>query len=676
MLVIVLSFASMGLGCNTAEDVDENTSRISYTGTHEINVEETNKPFIQNGICDYVVVIPKGAKSAIVDAKNDLLILFKKATGVSLSVRYDNSVANFNTSQHYISIGETSLVKAAGIDESEYSVEKLKTEGIRIITKDNTVFILGGDDFGVNNGVYKFLEIYFNFDYYHRSCIDLDTNVTDCNFKNIDVTDVPDIDHFYGADYVYHWGRGSVTALDSMALGADTASEEVNYFHHRSGYHRSTNEMFLPIHTAFESSSSSATIHNVLEYLPRGSVSDKCYSEGSQLCYTAHGDKAVLEEMVNYCAEKVIFSLKTYTPEKQPYKNYVTFTMEDNSDICSCQACKEEYATIGYAGNLIKFANAMGKKVQEWLDAQKPENAEFHSAYRENFKILIYGYNIYTDPPVNEDGTPISDDVVCFDNIGIWHVSSRGVSAHADVYDEKWPGAIEQIQGWKTITEKSKCLWFWHNSGNVTNNDLFSDGFTIYSKNFYQVMANAGYEYVYAAHFLNGGSELTAWQNLLLYVQNKMRWDSNADMDYYIRKYMKAMFLDAADVMYDLLQDERVYYTNLVVDAQENNNWGRTMKSEENYPYAVLKGWLNECDKALKEIEYLKEIDETQYKVVRQRIEIEASAQLYRIVDIYGTLPSRPFSDSLLAEYKDRMREIGKLSPGLKIEGVAISSIV
>ena len=666
-----------------------NENRVSYYGTHQESAVDTDRYLVRDGVSEYVVVLPAGAQSMLVDAKNDLLILFKKATGVALSFKYDNSVVDFNTNQHYISLGETTLVAQAGIDKEEYSYDKLKSEGIRIITKDNTVFLLGGSDFGVNNAVYKFLEIYFNFDYYYRDCIDLDVNVTNCKFKNIDVTDVPDIDHFFGADYVFHWGRNTVAPLDSLGLGAQTAEEEVSYKHHRAGNHASSNELLMPVHLEVgKQNSTSETMHNVLIYLPKCSTPNcKCHSSGNQLCYTAHGDATVLQQMIDTCAEKIIFSLKTYTPDRYPYKNYISFTMEDNSDICHCEYCKAEYAEIGYSGNLIKFSNKIGEKVDAWLEEQKDENAEFHNAYRENFTILIFGYNAYTDPPVDENGDPINNDVICHKRIGVWHASSRGVSAHADVYDPKWidgvweggekmyMGPVEQIKGWKTITQNS-LLWFWHNSGNVLNNELFSDGFTIYSNNFMELMAYAGYEYIYAAHFLNGGNDLSAWQNLLVYIQNKIRWDCHRNMDDYIRKYMNAMFQDAADIMYDLLQDERTYYAKLVVNAKENNNWGREIKTKENYPYSILNGWLKQCDSAIEEISMLKETNPDLYTLVKHRIEIEASAQLYRIVSLYGSDPMKPFSDTQLDVYKQRLRNIGDMTPGLKLRGVSLSDIV
>ena len=114
---------------------------------------------------------------------------------------------------------------------------------------------------------------------------------------------------------------------------------------------------------------------------------------------------------------------------------------------------------------------------------------------------------------------------------------------------------------------------------------------------------------------------------------------------------------------------ERIYYTNLVVDAKENNDWGRGLNKVENYPYLVLKGWVEMCDKALEKIAYLEQKDANLYKVVHQRIELETIAHLYKIIDLYGGAAIRPFNDQTLADYKQRMREIGLLAPDLEYAG-------
>lgn len=674
VFITTLVFVFYSVGCknqnpyNGETEVYGSIERVGYQGTHKINYSDGDGYLVKDGKSDYVVVVPYAASSMISQVKTDFIILFKKATGISLNFKYDNEALSFDEHSKYISIGDTKLVKSAGISEEEYSSEKIKKEGIRLITKNKSAFILGGSDTGVCNAVYKFLEIYFNYDYYYRNCIEIDQNVTECKFKEMDVTDIPDVNSYYGSQDVYEYDK-SIHPLDAEGLGYDTVSDEIKAKNLRASQFIHPNYLLLPIHKTLDVSSASAVIHNVTYYIERTEENANMFGSSSQLCYTAHGNAEDLERMVDLCAEKIIFSLKEYKPDKYPYRNYVSFTMTDTSDVCTCSACRADYEEVGYSGNLIKFANKLGKKVDEWLKSQKDENAEFHDAYRENFKILVYAYNVYTDPPVKEDGTPLNDDVVCYDNIGIWHVSSTGISAYADIYDEKWPEQIKQIEGWKNITCKSNCLWFWHNSGNVVNNIYFSDGFTTYSNNFFKAMAYGGYEMVYAAHYLQGGGEMTAWQNCLSYVSSKIRWDVTRDSDYYIRKYMKAMYLSASDVMYDLLKAERVHYANLVVNAKENNNWGRELNTAENYPYATLSEWVKQCDVALEKIAYLEQTDPNLYKVVHQRIELETVAHLYKIVDLYGGKSERPFDNETLASYKQRIREIGLLAPSLKYLG-------
>lgn len=669
-LAAIMTFSFTACKGTEPEDKEDagsiNTNTVNFVGKHDINVTETDKDFITNGKCDYQVIIPENPAQDVVDAKNDFLILFKKATGIDLPFKYENAISTFATSDKYIFIGDTKFTAQAGIAAEEFSEENIKSEGIRIVTKDNSIFLLGGGSLGINNAAYKFLEIYFNFDFYYRNCIDLDQNVTECKFKDLDITDVPDINHIYGAEYVYLWDK-SVHNLDREGLG-DTYAEEIKYKAHRAGHHLSSNQMLMPVHRSTDLKS--ATMHNATYYIPRNTENEKFFSTaGDQLCYSAKGNPEDLEKMLDLCMERVIYSVTTYTPDKYPHLNYIQISMADNQDLCGCPACKADYDTIGYTAHLIKFMNKFADRIKAWMDSQKDENAEFHYAYRENFKLSFMAYGAYTEPPVDENGQPISEDVILRDNISVWHVSSRGVEPNTDIYDERFPGGEKQIAGWDALT-KDNTLWFWHNSGNVQNNIYFSDGFTTYSNNFFEAMAAGGYEFIYAAHFLQGGGDATAWQNLLLYIINKLRWDCARNSDEYIMKYMKAMFKDGAETMYDLLMEERIHFQSIVCnDKRGGNDWGRNILTNENYPYSTIKGWIDKCDVALKEVEHLKNTDPTLHKVVSQRINIEKAAHLYKAISQYGNSDVRPFTQEQLLKYKSNLYEIGIITPSLKYSG-------
>ena len=184
IFVLIFTLLSGSLGCSSEQGYYPgdgapsdfgSIDRVSYAGTHDINVSDTDKYLVKDGRTDYTVIVPSDVSDMVSQAKTDFIILFKKATGISLSFKYDNEVVDFTENSKYISIGNTSLISMAGIDQSEFSSKNIKDEGIRIITKNQSVFLLGGSDFGVCNDVYKFLEIYFNYDYYccnnyHKRC--------------------------------------------------------------------------------------------------------------------------------------------------------------------------------------------------------------------------------------------------------------------------------------------------------------------------------------------------------------------------------------------------------------------------------------------------------------------------------------------------------------------------
>ena len=109
------------------------------------------------------------------------------------------------------------------------------------------IFILGGSDTGVVNAAYKFLEIYFNYDYYYRNCIEIDKNVTDCKFKTLDVLDIPDVNSYYGNHYVYEYDK-SVHPLDAEGLGFDTVEDEIKAKNLRAGQFTHVGYLLLPIH--------------------------------------------------------------------------------------------------------------------------------------------------------------------------------------------------------------------------------------------------------------------------------------------------------------------------------------------------------------------------------------------------------------------------------------------
>ena len=338
---------------------------LDYQGTHTMTATDTSEYIVRLGSSEYSLLVPEKESKTIKVAKDEFLYFFKMATGISLPVCVDNGA--ITDEGKYISLGKTSLYEKSGVDAN---IEVLGSEGARIKTVSDDVYLIGATDFGTLNAVYDFLTIMFDFDCYYLDCYDIKTGQTNVKLKSFDVTDVPDLPHRARSYGFYYFN--------------ETYDEKM--FTYRMRRYASYSGYYLPIHKQLDNPSSSASgAHNTFYYLPKEQYAEshpEWYSNSlEQLCFTAGGDEESLKEMTRLCADKIINSLKIYKPEDYPHYKMASITIEDNNLTCQCAAC--EQATLKYgsiSATTIMFANRVNVYVREWMN--DPANAEY---YREDF---------------------------------------------------------------------------------------------------------------------------------------------------------------------------------------------------------------------------------------------------------------------------------------------------
>ena len=159
------------------------TDKLTFSGTHVYTATETSKDFIKDGTCDYTLVVPEVATYYIRTAQTEFMYFFKKATNIDLRVVKDTSLPTQEHTQSgkYISLGETTLLKSTDIN---YDKKTLTADGGRIVTKDNSIYIVGGYDTGTMFAVYTFMRLTFNYECYSPSTTVIDENVKDLKLKN------------------------------------------------------------------------------------------------------------------------------------------------------------------------------------------------------------------------------------------------------------------------------------------------------------------------------------------------------------------------------------------------------------------------------------------------------------------------------------------------------------
>ena len=367
--------------CKNEDDSDTPEPTVAANAeNHQFNYTETDKWLLKNGSTDYVIVTPTLASTEVNYAKEELIRYFKEATGVTLKTLTDANLTH-KAENKYISLGDTTLFETSGLTVDKSA---LTEDGVRIMTKDQTIFFQGGSGKGVLYAAYDFLNIHFNFDTFTKEHYSLDTGVKDIKLMNYDVTDIPDI---------------PIRARGGPLYAATTDTDEVMY-----SYRLRTTDAYwkrsLPIYPGTDKTGGAAD-HNSLEYLPPetyGAQYPEFYSSKNsvgQLCYTARGDAEKFEIMTTLCAEKIEQSLRYFPREQYPNYTAVQLGIEDNYDMCECDACMaaiDKYGAI--SSTIIIFLNEVGQKVNAWMEL--PENEPYK---RENFQYMFFAYMGTLKPP-------------------------------------------------------------------------------------------------------------------------------------------------------------------------------------------------------------------------------------------------------------------------------------
>ena len=161
-----------------------------YQGTHIFTAPEVEdeRYIMKDGEFLYTLVVPENATPRELVARDEFSLLLKRATGLVATVITDDKITSYNPTSKYISIGQTKLLELAGVS---INTAELKTNGVRIITKDDNIFLAGGVADGALHAVYDFFNICFDFEWYARNNIYINDTIKTLKLRNFDVTDIP-----------------------------------------------------------------------------------------------------------------------------------------------------------------------------------------------------------------------------------------------------------------------------------------------------------------------------------------------------------------------------------------------------------------------------------------------------------------------------------------------------
>lgn len=624
LLIALVLCCSFFVGCGEEEAT---ATKRSYNGTHILTATETEEYMVKDGKTDYRILIPSDFDTHTKMASSELQTFFKQATGITLIIDFETGEGVTHTADaKYISIGDTKMLESANfngddITENDYDKEKLTKDGLRILTKDKTVYLIGGESTGTVNAVYDFLQIMFNYEFYFFDCWEIDEGVLNAKLLNFNVTDIPDIVH----------------------RNAPWSAINNSYDNFRYRARNSMTDCMLAIGD-IEHGYTRTTFHNTSEILPPAAPTTEgewLSDNGDQLCYTAHGDPDSYQRMVERTVKVVIDCMKDQKVGTKPNLKVFTISHEDNGAICGCAACLSEKTKYGAAsGSVILFLNNVMTLLHEKMDealASDPEGAK--SWVRKDMYCVYFAYGSFVRAPsaeIDEETgkyVPVHSELTFHPQLGTYFAINNLDYAN-DIYYHSNNSARKNME---VTFDLANIQVLWTYNVNFSNYLEPVNSFNFFNTNGYSFLASGNAFYMYnQANFNQPG--LTSFQTLKIYLDSKCFWDSSLDTEQLTLNYFEAMFGETKDIMMRLWNEER-NYDDMLMDKttqREAFSFMRTINRAEWWPAHMLIRWMALCEEAMEVAEKAyKNTDPEKYEQILYHIEQEYVMPCYYLAYLH-----------------------------------------
>ncbi len=601
---MVCSMALTGCGQTPTETQPQETKPQQQAEETSLTQEfsyQADKYLATGGKTDYVIVQENTQEEVSVHASEELRKLFAEATGCTMDIYVDGS--QIPEGKKVISLGKTGYAEEAGL-----SGQALTAESFRIVTENDNIYILGQSSHAVLWGVYKLMDLLFGYEFFKADCYSLESK-TELNMISADWTEEPDIAYTPGYHGLANFGTG-IKALryrnrpvEDIATGGTDGN-----FH---------NSLVILDATVYNNPEKPETYH------------PNWYSTtADQLCYTARGDAAELEAMVETVADYFVKKLA-----EEPNATYVMFQIMDNRSWCGCSACVAMEAKYGAKSTSVLI---MSKMLHTSLQQKLKDAGDERTIY-----VSPMLYNAIEDVPVVKDETTgqyrLTDPSLDFSGVvPLWAAMSAKV--HAKPWqDEANAAAVELLNKLNCAFES---FWIWDYA--VDFRDYFVP---------YNIFDNLGEDFRFLQNYNislhlyqldHMGSNCSSFGALKAYLLSQLMWDADQDTELLTDRFFQNVYGSGAEAMQEMYEAWLNLWEYNTVQHGEVLPWdtgiySTAMLKAEYYPRGVLREWLGLIDEAYEAIEPLKATDPSRHAIYEYNIKMESIFVRYLYAVLYLT---------------------------------------
>ena len=406
--------------------------------------------------------------------------------------------------------------------------------------------------------------------------------------------------------------------------------------------------------------------HNSLDYLPL----DEYYKDHkdwyayeaatpvNQLCYSAHGNKAEYDIMLQTVFEGIMKTVEDF-----PDVAAISFTRQDGYGHCVCETCN--LIANEFAGSLAVTYMFFMNDLDDLVQAELQRQADAAGTKKRDLTLLFFAYSTTSSAPVfgtdgdytvpktevitNDDGTksnviwkdgePVvlpynktyEEKLYCNENVGLWYAPIEATFEES-FYHVKNKEYKETFEKWCLLANR---LYAWIYDTNFVqwlvpynSHDAIPETLRFLRQNNCQYVFNQA----------QANTVCTGFGSLKTYLNMTLAHNVNLNAGVLLEKYFSNYFGDAGEIMKEYYEQLVAHLEQLQVQYPEVFYSARRTQTEKPlyWPLAKLQGWLDLCDKAYLAVEKYKITNPELYNVLVNHITIETIFPRFMICEYYA----------------------------------------
>lgn len=634
--LILLSLSTLAIAsCSPSNEdskeiispIGEMSEHLQEGTLHEIDVKESQTPFITNGETDYKIFY-QGDSIFARKAATFVASHLNMSTGALLST---NEIKENTPSDHIILFGDKAYQEKKGVP---FTDKELGSSGYQILTKDENVYIRTGGELGYQQAAICFLKQVIGYNRYSSKIVTYTK----------DGKTMPTMNIVERPDFAFRTQSNKVDPNTSYEMGFLTTAE------------------------TFFMDNETQPFHNSFDYL-NPTEYQKTYPEwystrGNQICYTAHGNQEKYDKMVDTVYEKMVARLN-----KNKTVGGITFSIQDNTDTCECETCKASTKKYGApSGAVVKFLNAVDDKVQAHLE----EEARANNTDKRQLNILFFAYHKTEKPCVtqNADGTfsPTSEDVICNENVGPYIAPISASFTHS-FYDDVNKIYADSIKGWGALSKK---LYIWLYETNFSHYLYPLNSFGTMLDSYRFCYENNGL-YMYNEGQHNQGAT-TCFGRFKEYFNSVSLMNVNCSYKDVVDDFFTNYFKEAKEPMlkYFLELQEQCQMLEEEYSTDLNGGIYNRISQSRFWPKKLLDRWNGYIEEGKKAIDKYKTINTVLYDSLIDNLTLESIFPRYALLEHYSGKYSADTLKNMRRLFRDDCQKLSvtQVSEGTTMENV------